>query len=76
MATTNIWKQFQSLMPESALLIVEVVEVQGTRSKVKLRGGSFMWVNGASVAVGSKAQLKNGVIIAEAKNLPVVGVEV
>ncbi len=76
MATTNIWKKFQTLLPSQSLIIGEVVSIEGTRSKIRLRDESEIMVNGASVAVGSKAQVINGAIQAEAKDLVVTGVTV
>lgn len=76
MATTNIWKKFQSLLPQSSLCIGEVTEILGTRSRVRLRDGHSIIVNGATVEIGKMAQIVNGAIQSEAKNIPITSAEV
>lgn len=52
----NPWREFQGLLPESPLLIVEVVEhnPDGT-STVELPGGQRFRARGQGVAVGAFA---------------------
>ena len=69
MAVSNVWKQFQSLLPTRPRFIAKVVEIDGTRSKVELRSGGVMWVDGASVAIGAPALVVDGVVQSEAKQL-------
>ena len=69
MAANNVWKQFQSLLPTRPRFIAKVVEIDGTRSKVELRNGGVMWVDGASVAIGARALVVDGMVQSEAKPL-------
>ncbi|KEQ18073.1 hypothetical protein [Endozoicomonas numazuensis] len=77
MATTNIWQQFKSLIPEGAKTIVTVTAKNGNgTSKVTLRDGSQITVQGETVAVGSKALVEAGSIKSEVPDLPSYEAEV
>ncbi|WP_062262479.1 hypothetical protein [Endozoicomonas arenosclerae] len=63
MATTNIWQQFKSLIPEGAKTVATVVaKNSNSTSQVRLRDGSVVTVQGMSVDVGQKAIIQGGVI--------------
>ncbi len=67
----NLWTRFRQLLPKTPLIIVTVtaINTDGT-STVTTVGGGGMRVAGTSVAVDSKAYVKDGRIQGEAPNLP------
>ncbi|MGI9273556.1 MAG: hypothetical protein ACR2PT_01680 [Endozoicomonas sp.] len=71
MATTNIWQQFKSLIPEGARTVVTVSNNNGNgTSTVTLRDGTTMTVQGESVAAGNKALVEGGTIKTQVPDLP------
>ncbi|WOG28763.1 hypothetical protein [Endozoicomonas sp. 8E] len=61
MATTNIWLQFKSLIPEDGRTVATVIAKNGNgTSQVRLRDGSVITVRGESVGVGQKAFVLGG----------------
>ena len=73
----NVWKQFQSLLPDDPLLIatVQAHNSDGT-STVQHPGGGSSRVRGQAVAVGNKAFVQGGQIQGQAPDLPVYEFEV
>lgn len=74
---SNLWKEFQSLLPSDPLLIVTVLahNSDGT-STVEFPGGGQATARGQSVAVGSKAFIQGNQIQGEAPDLPLHEFEV
>ena len=71
MATTNIWQQFKSLIPEGARTVVTVSSNNGNgTSTVTLRDRTTMTVQGESVPAGNKALVEGGTIKAQVPDLP------
>jgi len=68
---TNLWTRFRRLIADKPTVIVTVTTVNsdGTSLVTTAAGGS-MRVLGTSVAVGSKAFVRDGAIIGEAPDLP------
>ncbi len=63
----NVWRQFQALLPQSKLYVVEVIShnVDGT-STVAMPNGDQFRVRGQGVAEGSFAFVRDGMIEGEA----------
>lgn len=63
MATTNIWQQFKTLIPESVRIVATITAINdnGT-SQAALRDGSVITVRGESIPVGQKAFIQGGEI--------------
>lgn len=77
MATTNPWKEFQSLLPRPRWMIGTVVSHNGSDvSTIKLRDGSFLTVRGQGVQVGKKVLVENRAIVREVPDLPVYQVQI
>ena len=77
MANTNIWKQFQGLLPKYSRIIGTVISHNNNGSStVALREGSLVTADGQGVAVGQKALVENRVVIREVPDLPLYRVEV
>ena len=56
MATTNIWQQFKTLIPEDSRHIATIVAHNGNgTSQARLRDGSIITVQGEGVEPGQKA---------------------
>ncbi|UYM16245.1 hypothetical protein [Endozoicomonas euniceicola] len=70
MATTNIWQQFKSLIPEGTRTVVTIVShhSNGT-SQARLRDGTVVIVLGVSVGVGENAFLQGGEVKGAAPEL-------
>lgn len=63
MATTNIWQQFKSLIPEGARAVVTITSKNGNgTSTAELRNGTSLIVQGESVEPGKKALVQEGTI--------------
>ena len=77
MANTNIWKQFQGLLPKHSRIIGTVISHNdnGT-SSIVLREGTQMTAEGQGVAVGQKALVENQTVIRQVPDLPVYRVQV
>lgn len=73
----NLWKKLIDLLPGSPLLVATVTshESDGT-SIVTLPGGGTLKVRGQSVAVNSKAFIKDNQIQGAAPNLTVELIEI
>lgn len=77
MATTNIWQQFKSLIPERGRVIATITTNNGNgTSQAELRDGSVITVKGNSVAVGDKAFVQGEDIKGTAPSLAQYEVEV
>lgn len=73
----NVWTQFQRLLPSEALLAGQVTahNSDGT-STIILPDGATLRALGQSVAVGARALVRSGEIVAEAPDLPTYDAEV
>ena len=70
MATTNIWQQFKSLIPEGSKAIVTIIVHNGNgTSQVRLCDGSVITVQGELVGVGKKALVQGGEVKSTAPDL-------
>ena len=77
MANTNIWKQFQGLLPRNSRFIGTVISHNNNGSStVALREGSQVTADGQGVAVGQKALVENRMVIREVPDLPLYRIEV
>lgn len=66
MATTNIWQQFKSLIPEGARTVVTITSNNGDGiSTATLRDGTVIRVQGESVPAGSNALIQDRMVKAE-----------
>lgn len=74
---SNLWKQFQNLLPSDPLLIATVLahNSDGT-STVQYPSGGQATARGQSVAVNAKAYIQSNQIQGEAPDLPVYEFEV
>ncbi|WP_257279644.1 hypothetical protein [Endozoicomonas sp. ISHI1] len=69
-ATTNIWQQFKSLIPEGSKVIATITSLNGSgTSQAELRDGSIMTVKGESLGVGQKAFIQGGEVKGAAPDL-------
>ncbi|MTI11686.1 hypothetical protein [Sansalvadorimonas verongulae] len=70
MANSNIWKEFQGLLPKVRQVIGTVVShnSNGT-STITLRNGSSITAKGQGVSIGQKALIKDGEVLREVPNL-------
>ena len=70
MATTNIWQQFKSLVPEGARTVVTITANNGNgTSAATLRDGTVVVVKGESVGAGQKAFVRGGEVKGTAPEL-------
>ncbi|MGI9279736.1 MAG: hypothetical protein ACR2PX_08905 [Endozoicomonas sp.] len=71
MATTNIWQQFKSLIPEGSKVIVTITanHSNGT-SSAALRDGTVVTVKGEPSNPGQKVIIRNGEVVGIAGDLP------
>ena len=77
MATTNIWQQFKSLIPEGSRVVANIIANNGNGTyQAELRDGSVIIVQGESISVGKKAFILNGEIKGTAPKLAQYEVEV
>lgn len=81
MIKQNPWSRWQSLTPEPALMVGEVVSIDAVAGTSVVQippvaGGSLLRVSGTSVAVGDRAFVRGGVIEGAAPELELVEVEV
>ena len=61
MATTNIWQQFKSLIPEGGRAVVTITSNNGNgTSQAQLRDGTVVTVKGESVEAGQRAFVQGG----------------
>lgn len=74
---SNIFRQLLELLPQSPLMVatVQSVDVSGT-SVVAFDGGGTAVVRGASIGVGGKCFVRNGLIEGAAPDLMMVEIEV
>ncbi|WP_345197218.1 hypothetical protein [Kistimonas scapharcae] len=73
MATTNIWKQFSSLLPSNIRTIVTIISNNGNgTSTVELRDGSLITATtiGEGWPPGSVVLMENSQIKSQLHNLP------
>ena len=77
MATTNIWQQFKSLLPEGTRIVVTIISRSSNNtSRARLRDGVVVTVSGISVGVGEKAFAQDGEVRGAAPDLPQYEAEV
>ncbi|WP_301154512.1 hypothetical protein [Metapseudomonas otitidis] len=78
MATINPWKRFIGLLPGGSRVVARIVSIDPANgsSIVELRNGAHMLATGTAVEVGRNAFIRDGVITAEAPDLPQYDVEV
>ena len=75
MATTNIWQQFKSLLPEGARTVVTITSNNGDgTSSATLRDGTSITVQGETVVPGNIALIDNRVVKAKVPRLSAYGV--
>jgi len=78
MTTTNLYRALQELIPDAPLQVATVSSVDfgnGT-SAITWPGGTQQTVRGTSVAIGSRAFVRDGVIEGAAPNLTSETIEV
>ena len=73
----NLWTIFKDVLPANPVIVgtVSAHNSNGT-SQITLPGGSKITARGTTVAVGSKAFVRAGLIEGEAPNLTDVEIEV
>ena len=77
MANTNIWKQFQGLLPKHSRIIGTVISHNNNGSTtIALREGSQVTAEGQAVALGQKALVENRTVIREVSDLSFYRVQV
>ncbi|WP_066018792.1 MULTISPECIES: hypothetical protein [Endozoicomonas] len=77
MATTNIWQQFKSLIPEGARTVVTITSNNGDgTSSATLRDGTSIRVQGENVEPGGKALIKQGIISSQVPDIPTYEAEI
>lgn len=78
MTTTNLYRALRELLPDAPLQVATVttVHMAAGDSTVTWPGGSTQRVRGTSVAAGSTAFVRNGVIEGAAPALPLELIEV
>jgi len=78
MNQTNLFRALRELLPEPALMVATVAAVNASEgtSTVSFPGGGVQRVRGTSVAVGSLAFIRGGVIEGPAPALTLETIEV
>ena len=77
MATTNPWKQFESLLPKAHCTIGTVTNQNNDGSNtITLRNGSSIIIKGENLDVGRKVLIENGEVIKEVPDLPMFHVQI
>ncbi len=77
MATTNIWQQFKSLIPEGKRTVVTIIANNGNgTSQAELRDGSVITVKGSLGSLGQKVFVEGGGIKGAAPDLEQYDAEV
>jgi hypothetical protein len=78
MTTTNLYRALRDLLPDAPLQVATVTAVHTATgdSTVTWPGGDQQRVRGTSVAAGSNAFVRNGVVEGAAPDLTVVTIEV
>lgn len=75
---TNIFRDLLELLPQAPLMVgdVQSVDVSNGTSAVMFDGGGTSVVRGASIGVGRKCFVRNGLIEGAAPDLPLVEIDV
>jgi len=78
MATVNITKQFKSLLSNTIRFRAEVLVIDNTLGRVKVKWGSFnIWVSSsASLTVGDYVLVEDETIISKLADLPYSEVQI
>ncbi|MDN4590249.1 hypothetical protein DBA29_17300 [Xenophilus aerolatus] len=71
----NLYRAFLNLLPPRDLQIAEVIAVDGDLATLQLVGGGVVTARGAATP-GQKVFVRDGLIEAQAPDLPIVTVEV
>lgn len=71
----NLYKAFQSLLPDVPLLVGSVIAVQSNSYLIELPDGAQITARGTA-NLGQKVFVRNDVIEGEAPNLPVQIIEI
>lgn len=71
----NLYRIFKDLIPQSPLLIGEVVASHSTYCDIELPGGAYITARGAGT-VGDKVFVRDGMIEGVAPTLTVITVEI
>lgn len=68
---TNIWREFEKLLPKQEMYIgtVDSVDTSKGISYITLISGQETIVQGTSVSAGNNCSVKNGIIVSEAPTL-------
>lgn len=70
MATTNIWQQFKSLIPEDVRVVAKIAAHNGNgTSRAELRSGTVVTVKGESVEIDKNAFIQGGEVKGAAPEL-------
>lgn len=70
MATTNIWQQFKSLIPEGVRVVAKITAHNGNgTSRAVLRSGSVITVKGEMVETGKSVFIQDGEVKGSAPEL-------
>lgn len=72
---SNLFKVFQSLLPDAPLLVGTVISVQSSGYIILLPGGSQVKARGAA-SLGQKVFIKDNVIQGQAPDLPLTVIEI
>jgi hypothetical protein len=79
-SASNLYRQFQALIPQPALQVGIVSALVGDIATVVLPGGGVIQARGASsvasVSIGQRVFVRDGVIEGAAPNLPLVVIEI
>jgi len=78
MSTTNLYRALRELIPDAPLQVATItaVDLSTGSSTVTWPGGTVQTVRGSSVAIGSRAFVRDGVIEGAAPNLTTETIEV
>lgn len=71
----NFFRAFKAIFPDPPLQVATVTAVDGDMATVELPNGGVLQVRG-SAAVDDRVFVRDGVIEAEAPNLPIVSIDV
>lgn len=76
MSSINVYRELMALLPDSPLLVGQVITVATGTVTVQYPGGGTQMARGAGYAVGAKVFVRDGVVEGLAPSLPTVTIEV